>query len=191
MVAEDSDIHAVNSEQESLVRLYIMVQDLEDNAAMDDTISALLVVLAKQHWIDDKGNRCKGTLPSDDAVTIAYEGTAHDSPLRHLMVDTYIWGATADCIDEDLPPVFIADVARAALRKLGPDYHKRVAQATCCDYHLHGEDIVCSSRKRKREKDDEDDERNSEDSEEGSGDGGTPKDKDSDTDEGTGETDDE
>lgn len=156
---EVPDLPCVHEEQESLMRLYILAQGIEDGFAMDAAMSSMLAVCGKP-YIDLTGAGRDLSLPSDDVVEMAYANTPIKSPMRRLMVDMHVWSGEASYLHDDLPPLFVADVGRAALDKLrdiGVDYHDHAAKTTCCNYHQHQKDMVCSSRKRKREVGEDDD----------------------------------
>lgn len=130
-----------------------MAQKLGDSAAMDMAISTLLVV-SQEACVDEKGNKCKFTLPSAEVVSMVYEHTSTTSPIRRLMVDMYHWWAAAEHIDEKLPPSFVVSLARAALdqqRITKSERYGSVVQASCCDYHQHDGKAACSNRRAKQE----------------------------------------
>ncbi|KAF1949774.1 hypothetical protein CC80DRAFT_252780 [Byssothecium circinans] len=104
---EESTTVALEAEYESLSQLYVLCEKLQDTAAKNSIIQAIVAVAG------DTTNAGGWVVPSTLAINTIYAGTLNGSSARRLLVDLY--SATAEKhfarVSDKLPRDFLVDVA--------------------------------------------------------------------------------
>ncbi|KAJ4344990.1 hypothetical protein N0V95_006027 [Ascochyta clinopodiicola] len=103
----------VYDEQNTLARLYVLVEKLQDLDAKNKTLTAMVASLCETY--SDGHKYAIGHA----AVHIVYEGTPSGSLLRKLIVDTYTSQATRSWVSEaqKLPDDFVRELLISVVAK--------------------------------------------------------------------------
>lgn len=133
----------------ALVELYSMGDMLSDKQTMDTAVSGFIEVF------NGSSRPMLAVLPGVACITRAYGITKPASKLKLLMVKMYVRKACLAETNDDLPQPFLADLARAALKRVD-DLEKgdlRLKPALVeCQYHEHAIGDRCPSRRTKKRK---------------------------------------
>lgn len=103
-----------NEELENLAKLYVLGERIQDLAAKNSGIDAMLAM------VTDTQNGKVLCPPSARTVSIIYGGTRGAREGRQLMVDFYTYRGTSSWFDEkspSFPPAFVYEVAKSLLEK--------------------------------------------------------------------------
>ncbi|KAF2481824.1 hypothetical protein BDY17DRAFT_172164 [Neohortaea acidophila] len=135
-----------------LCKTYLFADVVEEDGCKDAIMSALLAVY--QETEEDGCHR----RPSADLVKMMYASTSPGSPLRKFLVDAFIWHnasamthARNGQIPDDLVE-FFSDVLNTLLLQNAAARHDAgiPSGVRCCDYHVHEDPAMCTTKKRKR-----------------------------------------
>lgn len=130
---------------EDLYKLYLIADKLQDLATTNIVIDEII-----------RYRNSTVRIPSNQAVRLAYEATAHGNPIRRLSRDSYVYAATdlsasISLHASNLPADFCRDMAmesrrhkaRDAKQTVGEAYTSFMIEDNChddkCHYHQHND----------------------------------------------------
>lgn len=164
-------VRGYSDELEILVKAYLVAHSLEDPIGQDDFMDAITEVY------EEKKKAGYFWTPKDGLITKAYEKTSAGSPLRSVLIKTYLLAGKAPVQINNIPFDFLQELDDTLKTRLTPhgSAKEQLFKSTCnnmakyssrhgfqgcrnlpfstsCQHHQHtSEDkAACETRKRKR-----------------------------------------